>query len=63
MADVIDAPEPEAEQGVVIFKNLIPAAASNQEMGWGVNLVEYIFDVFRSTETTEVVGVVASLEG
>lgn len=63
MADVIDAPEPEAEQADVIFKNEIPAAASNQEMGWGVNLVEYIFDMFRSTETTEVVGVVASLEG
>jgi len=39
-----------------------PSASLDQEMGWGVNLVEYIFDMFRASKTTDVVGVVPPLE-
>jgi cell division protein FtsN len=58
--EVAESPAPAPKS--VVFKNEIPAAASNQKMSWGVNLVEYIFDMFRSTDTTDVVGVVAPLE-
>ncbi len=32
------------------------------EMGWGVNLVKNILNMFRSTDSTDIVGVIASLE-
>ena len=39
----------------------VPAGLSD-EMSWGVNLVKNIIDMFRSPDTTDVVGVVPALE-
>jgi cell division protein FtsN len=50
------------QQGDVVEMSTAPAS-SDEDMGWGVNLVEYIFDMFRSSDTTEVVGVISALEG
>jgi len=75
MADVLDTPyvvdqgqgmeiaeTPSPEPQKVVSNDVVAPVSSDQKMGWGVNLVEYIFDMFRSSDTTDVVGVVPPLE-
>lgn len=53
---------PVIEQRDDVVKKSITPASSDEDMGWGVNLVEYIFDMFRSSDSTDVVGVIPALE-
>jgi cell division protein FtsN len=41
---------------------ILDAGPSSDEVSWGVNLVKNIFDMFRSSDTANVVGVVTSLK-
>ena len=64
-AELVDeeiAENPVVEHQREVAKKSTAPASSNEDMGWGVNLVEYIFDMFRSSDTTDVVGIISALE-
>lgn len=60
--EIAEAPASQVQDEDEVSKNETPATASHQEMSWGVNLTEYIFDMFRSSDAKDVVGVVSPLE-
>jgi len=60
--EIAETPAPKVQDEDEVSKIETPATVSHQEMSWGVNLTEYIFDMFRSSDAQDVVGVVSSLE-
>jgi len=62
LAKTPDLPELPDESADGQIAEIPDTASSSDEVSWGSNLVKNIFDMFRSSDTANVVGVVPSLE-
>jgi cell division protein FtsN len=58
--EIAETPSPDTKD--IISKQETAPDDSGDQMGWGVNLVKNILNMFSSSDTTDVVGIISALE-